>query len=438
MGIINAIARKGADILDDAHVYGAERGAVSRRNMLFGAYASSVVTVMTTGVYLTGFCLALGADANYINTVVVFITVCSMAQIFAPILLDRVRKRRNLIISMLCAGNAINLVLIPVLVFAGVPDNVMLPLFTFLISVVTILGSLASPGIMAWHIGNISEEKRLGFFSFLMITSVVVSCLSPFLGGIIADRLAEVFGESVSLSLIRLAMVVFAALALFFFYRVDEPEYAENTEKFSPAGILRGVRAHPEYLSVILSIFMWSMSASIPGMYIYVLLLDDFEISYTFFNSVNLFYIILVIALTPVWKRIASKHKIHNTMFIAMFLFTFHVVGYLILSKKALFMFPVSEVYAQIFAVGINLCFTLAPYINLPTHNRTMFLSLYNTVAALAGIIGLFIGRIIFELSYGVELPFGIDRYRLILIVMAVLLIITAFVSRVGLREREA
>jgi len=460
MGLFKFIGYKGAQVLDNAHLREPDHdvpsrelmmrdpaaymagqatgrsGSRSRRHILLGSLSASVMVNMTTGVYLTGFLLSLGADASFINTVVILITMCVLFQMLAPIWLERVQRRRKIIIAMMASAHTMNLIVVPLLVFIGIPNEVMLPLFCVCVTAANMLSALVTPGLQAWQIGNIPEEKRLGFFALNSMINIVILSLVPFFGGILADSLKENIGDTLALSLIRVAMFAFAALQMFFYSRVDEPKYAKSTEKYSLGSVLRCVRAHKEYLTIIMTMFIYNMSANILGPYMTVFLIEELEISYTFLTSVNLSLTALMLGLTPFYKRIIAKFKLNKALFVTVLLYSLWPAGYIFLSAQTIYMFFVTEIYSQLFVVCMILCFAMVPYISLPEENRTVFLSLYNTSQALAAILGMFIGRVIYEAVYDLPLPFGIEPVKVLCVVIGVLSITSAFIMRVAFRER--
>ena len=51
----------------------------------------NVVFNIINGTYLTGFCLAMGADANYVNIIVVIMSICNMFQLVSPLIFERLK-----------------------------------------------------------------------------------------------------------------------------------------------------------------------------------------------------------------------------------------------------------------------------------------------------------------------------------------------------------
>jgi len=223
---------------------------------------------------------------------------------------------------------------------------------------------------------------------------------------------------------------------LYLYYRVDEPKYAGSGEKFSLGIMFRCIKAHPEYLSVILSLGMWNFAALIPGPYLTAHMLEDLGISYTFLSSVGLVYIVAVVLLTPFWKKMLTKLKMNVVFSIVMLMLALYPVGYLFLSADRLFMFPVSEIYSYIFAVAVNLFIVIAPYTNLPEENRTVFLSLFTTIQSLMQILGLFTGRVIYDLCADKPLPFGLPPALALMAVHGGMLAVTGIFIFFALKER--
>ena len=150
--------------------------------------------------------------------------------------------------------------------------------------------------------------------------------------------------------------------------------------------------------------------------------------------------IVAVILLTPLWKKLIQRKGLRGTLFLALLFYAPHALGLSLVGTETVFLYPLSSLYGIVFSVGFTLCFTLVPYIDLPHENRTVYMALYNTCCALAALLGVLAGRLIYTL-FGSMAPiilFGaeIAPARLLVIGFSLFLFLAAFLSRAMLKKQ--
>lgn len=388
-------------VAQSAHFYGDGEGPRSRRSIICSGLAYNIVFNILNGSYLAGFCLTIGASANQVNAIVIVLSVCNLVQIISPLFMARLRRRKPLLIALRGTAHAVNILVIPALALAGIPGNVLLPLVTVLLGMAQCLLAFVSPGIQVWHIGCIPPEKQLGHFSFFTVMNCITVYVGLFLWGLVTDGLSGWLGKGIALPLVRMSMLLLAAIDIFFLTRIHEypPEESrrQSVWKFF-AQMGRCIRESPAYCKIIGVASAWNLVANIPSQYYNTYLLENLGLSYTFLNSVTLFNVVVVLALTPVWKRFVQWKGVRGCLFWSVLLFAPHAVGYAFTTAETVFLYPISVIYNLIFAAGINLGFSLVPYLNLPEKNRTIYMAVYNTSCALSALLGVLFGRLVFTL----------------------------------------
>ncbi|WP_195975178.1 MFS transporter [Hydrogeniiclostridium mannosilyticum] len=422
-----------------AHIYGQETAPRSRRNIMLSSLVYNVVFNIINGTYLTGFCLAMGADANYVNIIVVIMSICNMFQLVSPLIFERLKQRKRLIILLRAAAHAINLLVIPLIAMSGLAVETLLPVIGVLFGAAQLINALIAPGLQVWHIGCIPEEKRLGYFSLFSVLNCIITYGSLFLAGIFADILVRSLGDHYALPTLRLVFLMLAALDILFLTRIHEYPNPPGA-KPSLRQMLRCIPACPAYMKIIGIAALWNFVANVPSQYYTTYLLDNLNLSYTFINSVNLFNIVAVILLTPLWKKLIQRKGLRGTLFLALLFYAPHALGLSLVGTETVFLYPLSSLYGIVFSVGFTLCFTLVPYIDLPHENRTVYMALYNTCCALAALLGVLAGRLIYTL-FGSMAPiilFGaeIAPARLLVIGFSLFLFLAAFLSRAMLKKQ--
>lgn len=440
MALMRKLHNGAIQLCASAHVLGKETAPRSRRNIMLSSLVYNVIFNIINGTYLTGFCLAMGADANYVNIIVVIMSICNMFQLVSPLIFERLKQRKKLIILLRTAAHAIHLLVIPLIAMSGLAVETLLVVIGILFSTAQLINALISPGIQVWHIGCIPEEKRLGYFSLFSVINCIITYGSLFLAGIFADLLIQLLGEHYALPTLRLVFLILAALDILFLTRIHEYPNPSGV-KPSVRQMLRCIPDCPAYMKIIGIAALWNFVANIPSQYYVTYLLDDLNLSYTFINSINLFNIVAVILLTPLWKKLIQRRGLRGALFISIFFYAPHALGLSLVDTGTVFLYPLSSIYGIIFSVGFTLCFTLVPYIDLPNENRTVYMALYNTSCALAALLGVLVGRLMYTL-FGSMAPivlFGseIAPARLLVIVFSLFLFLAAFLSRAMLKKQS-
>ena len=151
MALMRKLHNGAIQLCASAHVLGKETAPRSRRNIMLSSLVYNVIFNIINGTYLTGFCLAMGADANYVNIIVVIMSICNMFQLVSPLIFERLKQRKKLIILLRTAAHAIHLLVIPLIAMSGLAVETLLVVIGILFSTAQLINALISPGIQVWH-----------------------------------------------------------------------------------------------------------------------------------------------------------------------------------------------------------------------------------------------------------------------------------------------
>ena len=77
-----------------------------RRGMLIGGYFTNLVSCLIMGNYFTGLLLSMNADDIYISYINMATTLCGFLQFVAPLMLERMKKRKTFLMIMRCLQGA--------------------------------------------------------------------------------------------------------------------------------------------------------------------------------------------------------------------------------------------------------------------------------------------------------------------------------------------
>ncbi|MDD2579399.1 MAG: hypothetical protein PHP40_04890, partial [Eubacteriales bacterium] len=146
--------------MTEAGLNGKDPHVTARRHIILYGYSNSLLFNLTNGAFLTGFWLALGADADWISMVIMMASVANMLQLFAPFLLQRVRDTKQTVLHLRLIQHTLNLVAAAIIPLLGLAEPLMLRLVLVMVFIAYILGALAGPGLQIWHLKSIPPERR--------------------------------------------------------------------------------------------------------------------------------------------------------------------------------------------------------------------------------------------------------------------------------------
>ena len=257
---------------------------------------------------------------------------------------------------------------------------------------------MTGPGLQMWHMKSIPIDRRLGFFSFLHATNVIVTFSAMFLGGMFTDWLGGISSQRLAFLLLRFLLIFIAVIDLRVLRKIDNPGIAGAVAKRRKQGLLdlpRHIMAHRIYLFTILCAALWAVSSALPGQYFIVYLISDLDFSYSFITGVSLLNLVVIIFLTPVWKRVIARLAWMRSFSLSGMLYALGIAALAFVGpgRGGMVLFVLASFYTYVMSVGISLSFSNLTYINMPEENQTSFIALFNATFHAAILLGIWLGN---------------------------------------------
>ena len=437
-------ARRALNAAGEGWYIRGDRPSEDRARLLTYNYTANVVANLIGGSFFTGLLILMNADDSFIGSMTMIATAANMLQLFAPLLLERFERRKKLLVTLRLVMQVFNVLVIGLIPLFPAPQQARLAMVAVSVLIVNILNAFMAPGFTVWHIQSIPGNVRKPFFSLITMTVGALVALCNLLASFLVDAFKAGGLEYWGLLLLRVLAFGLVIFEFFQLSRVQEYPYEKSGEKLSVRGLLLEPLKNRLYLRTVLVVFLWNVTANIPGSYYTVYLLKDVGVSYTYIMTVNLINVPIVLCLTPLWSRILRRLGWFNTLATAMSLYLVHYVGLAFVSKGTLALYPVTLIAAFFLAIGINLSFTGIPYVNIPKQNQTAYIGFYSTAANLAALLGVTFGRFFIQFSEKLRVSlFGFEmgnKQLLVLITAALMLLATVgiFWIRRGLPGEES
>lgn len=417
------------EVMIAAHVHGAETGAKGRRAILLSGFAYNMILNLVGGAYLSGLCLEMGASPNQINTIILIITCCSMGQLASPMLLQRVGNKKSLLIGVRAVSHAMILLAVPLVALLMPPGSGAIITLSVLLGLSNLIQALVGPGIQAWHIAIIPPRMQLGYFSLSSTMNVLMSNAALYFGAMLTDLFTGLAGRLEALAMMRFLLLILAAADIIMLLRIPQGQRHADGDVFSLGMMLRCIRENPLYMRTIGVICIWSLVVNLPSQYYTAYLLDDLKVSYMFISLVNVFTIFAVIFLIPIYKRLIERYSVRRVIAACIgCMFPYTVALFWVMPGTA-FLYPIGAMYSVMCTIGLTLCFAVIPYQNLPEKNQTVLFALYNTMSVVSTMLGVYIGRLLYDLLGYINITLGgisVAPARSLLLIEGVLFLLGA------------
>lgn len=387
------IARRTWDSFTEGWYVRGDRMSCDRKRLLLCSYTSNVIANLVGGTFWTGFLLLMNADDAFIGTMTMIATAANMLQFFAPLLLERFTRRKGLLMALRGLMYLLNVVFVGVIPLFPAASQAKLMILAITVLVVNIANAVSSPGISIWHVQSVPENVRPYFYSIITMTVGGAVAVMNLAGSKLVDFMAARGMEYEGFMVLRGAAFALCLVEMVLYFRINEYPYESTGAKFRLRDLVLEPLHNRRYLRTVAVTFLWNIAANLPGSYYTVYLLRNLNVSYSYIILISVINIPVTLFLTPVWRRVLAKHGWFKTLYLSIGVFLLHFIVLALVTKKTLILYPISQVMAYVFAVGINLSFTGIPYVNMPAKRQTAFIGFYSSAAYLAAFTGVTIGK---------------------------------------------
>lgn len=432
-------------IVTDALVDDSDGRVVGRRGMLFGNFCAGIVSILVTGTYATGLILAMGADETYISYVTMATTLSGFVQFIAPLLWEKMKRRKPLILAMRVIYHIINVAVLGVIPILSIPKGLMLGSYLAAVIIQNLISSFCTPGITIWHMQSVPLNKQSNYFTLSNLGGTLINLVVNFCAARFVDTI-EVNGTSFlnispticAFLILRVIALLVAVFELYNFSKIPEFHYESDSNEKNNSGLrLLTVPLRNKLFMQTISITMiWTFVCAIIGNYYNVYLIDIVDMSYTYMSLSGVISTPIVIIMTPFWAMMIKRKKWYKMLAITIFGYSFAYFFNAVVTSNTQYLYFVVIICCYLFNPCINIIFATIPYMNMPETNRTAYVSCNALCSTCVSFLGNFVGTIFMKLTDGISIPFlGFDMLNyqyLNLVQMMLLIALAAYILKIG------
>jgi MFS family permease len=370
------------------------------KNSIYDGAFAQIMIVLTSGIFLTGFALTLGANEFHIGVLAAIPLMAQLTQLGTSFLIEQRGARKKTLLVLATLSRYSWLMLFAVLLLHDPKTH---PLGIWILVGVCIIsyvsGSAGAVAWLSWMADLVPEKIRGRYFAqrnrILALVGVVVTLVAGYYLDLwkIPGKDLEVYGF---LSLFLLA-VVCGEISLRFLRRIP----ALETEKppVPRMDFWRLVRLpfrDSNFVKLALFSMAWSFSVSLAAPFFAVYMLMDLKMSYALLALVHIVNELASILALPLWgklsDRFGSKPVLSLTTLAAAFL---PILWLFTVSRHFVLIIVILQLYGGIFWSGLNLNSNNILLKLSPKEHNSAYLAAFAAVTGLATAVAPLLGGVL-------------------------------------------
>jgi MFS family permease len=362
-----------------------------RLSIAEGALATSMGTLLS-GVFLTGFALALGADRLQIGIMAALPALANLAQIFGSYLLERNAVRKSLCVGAVTLGRLIWLPLAAVLVAGWSINHAMLVWWLVgLVAVQSILSSIAGVAWLSWIRDLVPSHQRISFLSRRSQLNSLLAMSLGILGGVFIDYWRSVAPGSIGgFTWVLVFAIVCGLVGAVLMKRIADPGQVRGDWK--PFHHLLGQPLKElNFRRVVVFYATWNLSVHVAAPFFAVYMLDQMKLPMWYVTVLATLSSLAGVLANSFWARLSERFGVKPVIFVASLADAFVPLYWLLLGDHSswwLVLIHLSGVFNAPLAVGPhNIVLKLAPQQNASPY-MAVFSAIVGPMSALAAIGG--------------------------------------------------
>ncbi len=370
------------------------------RISIFEGSFAAVFTALTTGSFLAGYALYLGANDFQLGLVAAFPFLAQAFQVPGALLVEKFKKRKwfNLLGSLFFRSIFLIFVLLP---FFPQSRQVKIGIFLLFLSLSSAIANLVAVAWLSWMSDLVPEKRRGRYFGLRNTILGFITMGANFTGAKIIDYfktgssgieyylphfISSYFKENpfgFAFSLIFFLAVLFAWMAAFFLARQPEPMMVSHQQ----VGLIHTLKvplSDKNFRSLIYFFVYWSFVTGISAPFWTPHMLKNLHLDFYLISLFSILAGVIGLFMQPFWGKAIDKYGNKPVLtFNVVFIFLIPFL-WLFATPQNIFPLWVDAVMGGVFWSG----FTLASFNVIialsPRQGRSYYLA---TIAALNGVV---------------------------------------------------
>lgn len=360
---------------------------------IFDGIFINAATVLTTGVFLSGYVVLLKGSDFLVGLLNNSATWASVAAIFSYLIYERMEKRKKLLITL----NIVSRLLICSIVFLPLVsknNNLVLLLLTIMVIVGNIIWSIYNIGITVMMIDLAPSESRNAYIYVRMFWLRISFTIATISMGILLDKFHKSYMGFMIVFLISLALSIADVITLMGVK--ENVNTAKKDIRFEPSTFFEPVRSR-RFCKFLIFIFLYYLCLTTSSSFTNLYLIRYLKFDYSFISLVNVISYTFMILCTNFWSRVEKKYGVRFVMKITALFAISEFIVYSFLTQRTYFLLYFAPVLSGIGNSGFNITILTYRYQIIPENNKTIYEGWFGAVNGLSMLVSPIIGSIILQ-----------------------------------------
>ena len=383
-----------------------------------GALAN-IFVVLTSGAFVTGMALMLGANDFEIGLLVALPFLAQAAQPLSSLLPRVNEKRKRISVLGVTLGRQTWLLAIPLLFVKG---EWVLPIFLLIVTLSSVANMLVAPVWLGWISDIVPRDIRGRFFGARSASIAVTTLVFSILGSLVLDWFNTREQAPGGFAAILVVAAIAGAVASLVLSRTtDRPARPRAVSQVAPGDWLRPVR-DPEFRRLLRLFVTWNFAIGISAPFFAPHMLVNLKMSFFMIGLYSAGQSIIAVASNRPWGVLIDRFGPRSVLIFCATGIGLIPLFWLPLRSDYLWLLAVEMVFSSFLWAGFNLAAFTLPIDTSPRDDRTYYLAWFATVTGLAFFAASFLGGILAESWSTFSWPVGKQiflNYHIIFVISA-------------------
>jgi MFS family permease len=363
-----------------------------RLSIVEGALSNIHVSV-TTGAFLTGFALLLGANDFELGVIGALPFIGQLFQFVGAYLEERLSERRRLVV--LTAGVSRTLwALFAALPFLGGLGGARLPLFLVVLAISQALIGVAGNAWTSWMSDLVPPRQRGRYFGARNTITSVTAMVSTWLAGRALDYYRGANNEAPGYALIFGLAVVTAMAGVIVLSRQPEPPMPRRT-RVRPVELFSAPLRHHRFRALILTATGWSIATGIASPFFNAYGIQDLGLSFATLALFGVATSAVALITQPYIGRLQDRYGDRRVLIASVIGVVLLPWGWILATPSFLLPLWMTSIFSGVFWPGITQGLLNLVMDRAPAEGRGAYVATYGAVTGIGTFLASLLGGLI-------------------------------------------
>lgn len=347
---------------------------------------------LTSGVFLSGLAILMGAGDVLVSYLSIIINICGVLILVFSGFLERFQSRKRLTIGLTVLSRAATLliVLIPVLA----PEKLRLPLFVAAVAAAFTLQAQTIVVLNQWMMGFVDEKISGRYISFRQTLTLAATVALSLAGGFWMDFMGGKYRGF--LLLFAAAAVLGACEIILLACTPDSAPYVPKESGIRLRDIVKIPLKNRSFAGFVAYVLMFYLFLYISDSFTMVYMMKYLALPYKVVTGMYLIISLPQIFLLSIWGKISDKYGHKFVLRMSIWLFAGETMFMSFSSPASWMIFiPAAFLVSSVANAGFVISVFNRRYELMPEENRIIYDNFYTAAIGLGFILGPMLGGVL-------------------------------------------